>query len=292
MFSRSKTLSILLLLPALLWGQVLYEISGNGLPSKSYIFAECKWVETSYLDSVPELLKAYGHCRQVIVECFLNTVDATSDMQQAALLPDTMSYDKLYNRDEYQLVNQALFNRLSMNLEQLGRLRPSAISDLFLSTLYKDELGYDERRSMENFFPFIAIEQGNDIKSLDNLQQTMQQMFYREPLEYQAGELYNMIVYWDREVDVVRRLTEAYRKGELADMSYIVRGPENKSTMSFSDYQAWSSRWERWVRELGEYMRQCSSFIVLDARYLGSDKGLLQALRAAGYKVKPVKQHK
>ncbi len=279
----------ILFFPILLRGQVLYEISGNGLPSRSYIFAECKWVSTTYLDSVPQLLKSYGHCQQVVVECFLNTADAATQMQRMAQLPDTVNYKDLYTSERYQLINQALFNRLHIGLEQLGRMRPSAIGELFLNALYKEELGYDEQRSMENFFPFIAIEQGNDILSLDNLEQTMQQLFYREPLHYQTEELYNMIVYWDREVAVVRELIAAYRKGELADMSYIVRSPENKSTMSFSDYQVWSSRWSRWVKTLGEYMSQRSSFVVLDARYLGGDKGFLQALRSAGYKVKAVK---
>ena len=268
---------------------MLYEVTGNGLRNKSYIFGECKWVETSYLDSVPELLKAYGHCEQIVVECFMNSVDVSGDISRAALLPDSVKYDDLFSPEQYRTVNQALFNRLHIGLEQLGRMNPAAIGDLFLSALYKEELGYDEQRSMENFFTYIAIEQGHDILSLDNTQQTVQQMFYREPLHYQVEELYKMVVYSDREVAVVHDLIKAYRKGELADMSYIVRGPENKSSMSFSDYQAWSIRWPRWVKTLGEIMSQRSTFVVLDARYLGSDKGLLQAMRAAGYKVKAVK---
>ncbi|MBQ9440322.1 MAG: TraB/GumN family protein [Paludibacteraceae bacterium] len=271
------------------WGQVLYEISGNGLKNKSYIFGECKWVPTSFLDSVPELIKAYGHCEQIAVECFMNNVDVADDLRRAALLPDSAKYEDMLSHDEYQIVNQALLNRLHLGLEQLGRMNPAAISDLFLSALYKEELGYDEQRSMENFFTFIAIEQGHDIISLDDTQQTIQQLFHREPLYYQVKELYNMVVYNEREVETVKSLISAYRKGELAYMSYIIRGPENKSSMSFSDYQAWSSRWTRWVKTLGEILGQRSTFVVLDARYLGSDKGFLQALRAAGYKVKAVK---
>ena len=79
-----------------------------------------------------------------------------------------------------------------------------------------------------------------------------------------------------------------YLMGRLTDIAYQVESPDNRSTISYSDYQVYAKRNLEWVKRLQPYLHSGHAFIVLDAIYFGGDKGLIQQLRKAGYKVKPV----
>ena len=82
-----------------------------------------------------------------------------------------------------------------------------------------------------------------------------------------------------------------YYWGRLADIVYCVSGPNNNSTLSYSDYKVYSKRNNEWVKRLAPYLKDGHCFITLNALYLGGEEGLLQLLRRAGYKVKAVNRH-
>jgi uncharacterized protein YbaP (TraB family) len=71
-------------------------------------------------------------------------------------------------------------------------------------------------------------------------------------------------------------------------MAYTVKGPDNLSTLSYSDYQIFAKRNKEWVKRLRPYLAEGNAFITLNAIYLGGEDGLLAQLRAAGYRVKAV----
>ena len=79
-----------------------------------------------------------------------------------------------------------------------------------------------------------------------------------------------------------------YLMGRLTDIAYQVEGPDNKTSISFSDYKVYCQRNQQWVKRLQPYLKEGGCFITLNAIFLGGDKGLLQQLRAAGYRVRPV----
>jgi uncharacterized protein YbaP (TraB family) len=79
-----------------------------------------------------------------------------------------------------------------------------------------------------------------------------------------------------------------YLDGRLRDIAYQVEGPDNNTSVSYSDYKVFCQRNEQWVKRLKPYLTDGGAFITLDAVYLGGEKGLLELLRAAGYRVRPV----
>ena len=83
--------------------------------------------------------------------------------------------------------------------------------------------------------------------------------------------------------------------GYLSDIAFTIESPDNKSTLSYSDYQVFASRNEQWVKRLRPYLKEGKAFITLNCIYLGGDKGLIQQLRkqkktqslSAGHKKAP-----
>ncbi|MBQ6791658.1 MAG: TraB/GumN family protein [Paludibacteraceae bacterium] len=268
--------------------QLLYEISGNGARSKSYVLATNRYVEMQFLDTIPNVFKCFGKCDKVLTEFAMQDYEALAALRQAALLPDSIILRNFYGEKEYEFIDNSLRINIGMNLEQLCRMKPSYLTELYRAELMKEWLRYDEQKSMESFFENVAAERNMPVIGLDNIGETMYMLFDREPFHWQCKELIKVMEYPENEVKQERTLRQMYLDGRLSDMAYQVEGPDNKTSLSFSDYKVWCQRNKEWVKRLKPYLTEGKCFITLNAVYLGGDKGLLEQLRAAGYRVRPV----
>lgn len=290
---RSLILSALLLCTATMAkGQLLWEVSGNSAKSKSYIFGTDRLADISFLDTVPNLFKVYGRCSRVITEMAINDMDAARALREAALLPDSASLRGQYTQEEYSRIDAAIQLAINMDLDKVGRMKPSYLTELYRNELLRRWMGYDEDRSMENFFQTVAKQQGKPVIALDDTGEAIYMAFDREPTYWQCKELLKIVDYPEREIQLEKALLNLYRNGQLLEMTYRVTAPDNLSTLSYSDYQVYARRNLNWTKRLIPYLTEGDNFICLNALYLGGDDGLLARLKAAGYKIRPVNRFK
>ena len=268
--------------------QVLYRISGNSAAAPSYILATNRMVDITFIDTIPNTFKCYAECNKVITEFAMQDYEAIAALRQAALLPDSVQLRNFYNDEQYHEIDDALRINLGMGLDKLGRMKPSYLAEMLRSELMKRWLHYDEDRTMETFFERVALENNTPVYGLDDVGETMYMLFDREPFHWQCEELQKVVEYPEKEVRLERQLLEMYRYGRLADMAYLVKSPDNMTSLSYSDYQIYAKRNKVWVKRLTPYLKEGKAFIKLNAIYLGGEDGLLAQLKAAGYRVKAV----
>ena len=77
-------------------------------------------------------------------------------------------------------------------------------------------------------------------------------------------------------------------EGRITDIAYLMESPDNQSTLSYSDYQIFAKRNRAWVKKLRPYLQEGHCFLNLNAIYLGGEKGLINQLKSAGYRVRRV----
>ncbi len=268
--------------------QVLYEISGNGAKAKSYLLATNRYTEMTFLDTIPNVFKCFGRCRKVVTEFAMQDYEAIAALRQAAILPDSIRLANFYSESEYKLIDNNLRIRLGMGLEQLCRMKPSYLTELFRAELMRQWLGYDDAKSMDSFFESVAVERNIPVVGLDDIGETMFMLFDREPFHWQCKELLKVIEYPENEVKQERMIRQLYKNGLLTDIAYQVEGPNNNTSISYSDYKVYAQRNVQWTKRMQPYLAEGGAFITLDAVYLGGEKGLLQQIRKAGYRVRPV----
>ena len=268
--------------------QVLYRISGNSAAAPSYILATNRIVDMTFIDTIPNTFKCYAECNKVITEFAMQDYEAIAALRQAALLPDSVQLRNFYSDEQYQAIDDALRINLGMGLDQLGRMKPSYLAEMLRSELMKRWLHYDEERTMETFFEHIALEANTPVYGLDDVGETMFMLFDREPFHWQCEELQKVVEYPEKEIRLERQLLDMYRYGRLTDMAYLIKSPDNMTSLSYSDYQIYAKRNKVWVKRLTPYLKEGKAFITLNAIYLGGEDGLLAQLKAAGYRVKAV----
>lgn len=268
--------------------QVLYEISGRSVKQKSYILATNRLVNMQFLDTIPNVFKCFSKCKKVVTEFAMQDYEAIAALRQAAVLPDSIKLSNFYSESEYEYIDNSLRINLGMGLDKLCRMKPSYLTEMFRTELMKQWLQYDEQHSMESFFESVAAERDIPVVGLDNIGETMYMLFDREPFHWQCRELLKVIEYPENEVKQERAIRDMYRNGRLTEIAYQVEGPNNKTSISYSDYQVYCRRNKEWVKRLQPLLAQGGCFITLNAVYLGGEEGLLEQLRSAGYRVRPV----
>lgn len=268
--------------------QLLYRVTGNSAAAPSYILATNRMVDMTFLDTIPNVFKCYSACDKVVTEFAMQDYEAIAALRQAALLPDSVRLSNFYTDEQYAEIDEALRINLGMGLEQLGRMKPSYLAEMFRNELMKRWMNYDEDRSMETFFERVALQSNIPIYGLDDIGETMYMLFDREPFHWQCEELRKVVEYPEKEVRFERELLDMYLYGRLTDMAYYVKAPDNQTSLSYSDYQVYAKRNKVWVKRLTPYLREGKTFITLNAVYLGGEDGLLAQLKAAGYRVKAV----
>lgn len=271
-----------------LQAQVLYEISGNSTKSKSYLLATNRYVDMTFLDTIPNVFKCFGRCKKVITEFAMQDYEAIAALRKAALLPDSVKLSNFYSETEYTFIDNSLRITLGMSFDQLNRMKPSYLTELYRTELMKVWLQYNEQRTMETFFEHVAAERNIPVIGLDNIGETMYMLFDREPFHWQCKELLKVMEYPENEVKQERAIRDLFRNGQLNDIAFQVEGPNNTSSISFSDYKVYCQRNEQWVKRLAPHLAKGGAFITLNAVYIGGDKGLIEQLRKAGYRVRPV----
>ena len=268
--------------------QLLYEISGNGTRSKSYILATNRLVDMAFIDTIPNAFACFSKCNKVITEFAMQDYEAITALRQAAVLPDSVRLSNFYTDEDYLLIDNALRLNLGMGLDKLCRMKPSYLTEMFRTELMKQWLHYDEQRSMETFFEAVAQEKNIPVYGLDDVGETMYMLFDREPFHWQCTELKKVVEYPEREVKQERTLREMYLMGRLNDMVFQVEGPDNNTFVSFSDYKVYAQRNVQWTKRLVPYLHDGGCFITLNAIYLGGGNGIITNMRKAGYRIRPV----
>lgn len=268
--------------------QVLYEISGNSTLEKSYLLATNKLINITFIDTIPNVFNSFSKCDKVITEFAFEDYQAIAALRKASLLPDSIQLGVFYTEEEMTKINQELLLTLGMGLQELGRMKPAYLTELYRTELLKKWLHWDESNSMETFFEQVAQQQDIPIYPLDDLGETLYMLFDREPFQWQCKELKKVIDYPDQEVEQERVIRDLYSMGRLNDIAFQVLSPDNATSISYSDYQVYAQRNQQWVKKLKSYLHDGKCFITLNAIYLGGDKGLIAQLKNAGYRIKPV----
>jgi uncharacterized protein YbaP (TraB family) len=241
-----------------------------------------------FLDTIPNVFQCFGKCNKVLTEFTMQDYEAIAALRQAAILPDSIRLTNFYTEQQLDYIDQNLLLNIGMGLDQLSRMKPSYLTEMLRTELMKQWLQYDEQTSMESFFEYVAAERGIPVIGLDNIGETMYMLFDREPFHWQCEELLKVVEYPEKEVQQERTIRDMYLSGRLADISYQVESPDNKTSISYSDYKIYCARNKEWTKRLQPYLHEGAAFITLNAIYLGGEKGLLQQLRAEGYRVRPV----
>ncbi len=281
--------------------QLLWKISGNGLKKPSYVIGTYHLAPVSFVDSIPGLKAALDASEQVYGELDMNEMKDMAKvmkMQQAMMLPEGQTLDKLLTAEQLTRLNAFLSATLGADLSnpmvgaQLAKLSPTALStQLTLVKCMKKTPGFNPNDLFDGYFQKVATQQGKPIGGLETMEFQTKMLYQSKTLERQVVSLMCFVdneKFNDEVSDLILKAFFAQDlNGIAAALDMDLEGdcattPEEKDVLIYN-------RNASWAKSLPAIMQAKSTFLAVGAGHLPGERGLLNLLRKAGYTVEGVK---
>lgn len=270
--------------------QLLWKISGRGIGKPSYILGTHHAVPYTFCDTIPGLMKAFGEVGHVVGEFDMLKMDAMTpqqmqNMQKMMMMPADTTMASLFSDAQRDTLDAYLKNTLGANLQMLSSMKPMTImvtvQQKMLMELIPDIASLT---GIDKYMQTLAAEKGKQIGGLETMEYQLG-LLYGSSLQDQADALMDM-VRQSNSKELLQELTVAYKTQNLDTLWKIFQ-----DQMTQLEYDALvKTRNLNWLEEMKHLLTTRSTLYVVGAGHLPGDAGMINLLRDAGYKVKPVKR--
>ena len=287
---RILTLLALSLLCLTSNAQLVWKISGNGIKKPSYILGTHHGCPFTYCDSNPGLMKAFDKVDNIIgeinmIEFAEMSPERMQKMQAMMMMPADTSLLSLFSTEEAAKVNEWLGKKMGASLEMLSVMKPMTI----MVTVQNKEMmevipEIATMTTIDKYMQTLGQRKGKTIGELETADYQME-LLYGNSLEEQADALLEMIDHGDSK-GLLQQLTNAYKSQNLDTLWKVFQ-----EQMTGYEYDAIVKvRNLNWEKQMKELLPKQSTLFVVGAGHLPGEFGMINLLREAGYKVKPVKK--
>ena len=270
--------------------QLLWKISGRGIEKPSYILGTHHAVPYTFCDTIPGLMKAFGEVEHVVGEFDMLKMDAMTpqqmqNMQKMMMMPADTTMASLFSDAQRDTLDAYLKNTLGANLQMLSSMKPMTImvtvQQKILMELIPDIASLT---GIDKYMQTLAAEKGKQVGGMETMEYQLG-LLYGSSLQDQADALMDM-VRRSNSKELLQELTAAYRTQNLDTLWKIFQ-----DQMTQLEYDALvKTRNLNWLEEMKALLPTQSTLYVVGAGHLPGDSGMINLLRDAGYKVKPVKR--
>lgn len=281
--------------------QLLYRISGKGLPKPSYIVGTYHLAQVSFVDSIPGIRQAMNDCQQVYGELVMSDLlgaDSIAVMRQPMVLPEGMTLQKLLTDDEMNRLNAYMKELMGMDMtnplvaQQMGKMTPSALSTMLSVYNYiKKGANMNIQNGFDDYFQKQARSAGKGVGGLETLAFQIKVLYGGKNLERQKELLMCQVdnsAFMDEMTDNVIKAFYAQ------DLDAIMQAMDTKLHNSCDsspeeEAELIYNRNADWVTKMPAIMAEKPTLFAVGAAHLPGDKGVLSLLRQAGYAVEGVR---
>ncbi len=291
----------------------LWEISGNGLTQKSYLFGTCHWGVRSFsyedvfgfrgVDEALSNVKAIYFETDLTVSkrlaakeiSIVEFLGCNNDTLESDLMPDGVNYESLFDSiAQYQEVHQFLTQKMG----DAEYWKKTPIYWFRLLSGYNLAKGYYGIQAVEGVLSTEAVKRGIEIGQLEDTEQHAQWLgrprTRRQPLDiplkFQATMLYIGIHHNEdnQMMEPPKKIVEAYLENDTCCMHNVLESQRKKSTLN-KEVLPTSAMNNAWLPVIEQNIAQRPCMIAVGARHLLGSESLIAMLRRKGYIVEPVK---
>lgn len=253
---------------------LLWEVTGNGLSKPSYLYGTIHMICSGDYFLSEKTKKAFDGSDKLVLEINFSDPKEMSDVQQMAMGKEPLS--KKLNPVELAKLDAILKKTGSMSIQQVDAFSLMTV----MSLISMKSFGCDDLKFYEMNFIESAKKQNIPIGGLE----TVKSQFKSFEDAYSDAEMIAMLE--ESDVEETKKLVEDYKLENLEGL-YKKATAENVMNAKAKKYML-DERNGNWVKILPEMMKKESVFVAVGAAHLVGEEGVINLLRKAGYKVKPV----
>lgn len=263
---------------------LLWRISGKNLQKPSYLFGTMHMICANDIELSDSLKSAISSADKVYLELDMDDMFQMLGAMSHMTMRDDTTLADLLSPDDYKKVKAYFENKGGlMPFSMMEKFKPLLIESLIM----EQSSDCENMIVMEQLIMEEANEKDKEIKGLETMDYQLG-IFDKIPYKLQAEQLLKIVDHNDDSNDAneMKVLTQAYRDQELDKMDELTK--MDPSIHDFSDLLLYD-RNVNWAKKLESLMAKNSLVVAVGAGHLPGERGVLNLLRKAGYKVEPVK---
>lgn len=263
---------------------LLWEVSGNGLSQKSYIFGTMHMMKKQDF-FITDVMKAkLKECQSFVTEIDMNIPFLQQFLiARKMYLPETKTLQDYVSADEYKNFSSFVTDSLHIKkskLEKYIRLKP-----FFLSAILAKHVA-GKVKAYERELYKIAKNAGIPSDGLESFDFQFS-LVDATPITEQAKSLISEIKDYKKSEQMFNDMVAAYKEQDLAKLyDFIVKSDDVNS--EFNENFIYK-RNQKWIPLIEEKIKERSCFIAVGAAHLPGNNGVLQLLKSRGYTITAVK---
>ena len=294
---------------------MLWEISGNGLPHKSYLFGTMHGDGHNYKQE--EIFTAFPQLREVLGNVSCIYLEQSKDFNDSAVVADCVasasvfvkadeaneynalplgeSYQGLYDsREKFRLVDNFFSEKLRRS--SYTQFKPAYWVERLRLNRMK---GSAKAVSVDDCLYHYALQKNIKISGLETYEESARALVeatrdsaeYLKSLKDQAADLYEVIAQMEKtaQMEKVSASTSSYEMYLSGDLEKLYTKNLSFIPNEVYELKMGAERNNRWLRKIEDILKDRTCLIAVGAMHLPGDKGLIALLRAKGYDVQPAK---
>lgn len=258
---------------------ILWELSGNGLESPSYLFGTIHLIPKDsfyFPDFMEERLKK----SEVLVTEILMDIPLKEQivLAQRMMLPEGKTFQDYMSEEDYSKFESFLLDSLgisSMKVNAFTKLKPAFVPGLILNELIKKPTAYE----ME----LTKISKKSKLE-YDFLETVNEQLDILDRIELEV-----VFEYFSADFDIQGEYNELLNKYLNQNIYSIYEDMKNDTTFDSYEGTLLQERNQKWIPKIDSLIQAKSSFIAVGAGHLPGNEGLINLLRDKGYQVTAIK---
>lgn len=263
---------------------LLWEISGNGLTEKSYIFGTVHLIPKDDFFFYDTWIEAFDQCNNLILETDLKigVFKQLSLLKKMKLPNDSLLSDYMTN-DEYRAYKSFMLD--SLNITPSKYNLSLNYKPFFTYSLLLDDVIPGEKIIYEQYFSDLADKKKMKIIGLETIDyqiSLIEAISVKDQIPMFLFD-YNKTVQTDFENEF-KKLLILYIDQNLNEISTFDQDENN----DYFNQNFLVKRNTNWIPLIEEYIKEKPSFIAVGAAHLPGEQGVLKLLKDKGYTLSPV----
>ncbi|PIE50095.1 MAG: hypothetical protein CSA38_05310 [Flavobacteriales bacterium] len=261
---------------------LLWKVEGKNLSQPSYLYGTIHMICNNDFRFSDVLKKTISEVDKIGFEANMGDINQLMEMQQNMAKIEKPLTEFLNDEDE-KILNNYLQKKLHVGLQNFDRMKPVALMmtltilhfpcEMTAMKSYEKEIGGFAKDQQKKMFYLETL--GEQWKILDAL-----------PDQKEAEEIVEMVKK-DKEYDEMSlKMIASYKKQNINEIHDLM---EQQMDAEKTDRML-NNRNKNWIPKIENEIKDNSCLIAVGAGHLVGKEGLIQLLRAKGYKVTAVQQ--
>ncbi len=261
---------------------LLWEVSGKGLAKPSYVFGTMHLLCASDAILSDSLQYSISQAGKVYFEIDMDNMGELMGIFKYVRMKGDTKLSDLLSPAEYERVKQYFANNRTMiPLSMMERFKPYFIA----SMLSESKMPCETKNGMEEVILQAVKREKKEVRGLETVA-FQASVFDSIPYADQAKELLKTIDSAGKEDSSTSRMLEVYRNQDLASIEKLTQ-EEGGGIGSYLDLFLYG-RNAKWIPAMESAMKEGAVLFAVGAAHLPGNKGVLQLLKEAGYRLRPM----